>query len=62
MNPVEHVWDEGREKWFANRVFDSLAALEDQLVIALTTLEAEAWRVASLIGFDGIRSIPLNAH
>jgi hypothetical protein len=43
-------------------VFDSLAALEDQLVIALTTLEADARRVASLTGFDWIRSIPLNAN
>jgi transposase len=62
LNPVEHVWDEVREKWFANRVFDSMAALEDQLVIALTTLEADARRVASLTGFDWIRSIPLNAN
>jgi hypothetical protein len=61
-NPVEQVWDEGRAKWFANRVFDSLAALEDQLVIALTTLAADARRVASLTGFDWIRSIPLNAN
>jgi transposase len=27
LNPVEHLWDEVREKWFANRVFDSMAAL-----------------------------------
>ena len=62
LNPVEHVWDEVREKWFANRVFDSMATLEDQLVIALTTLEADARRVASLTGFDWIQSIPLNAN
>jgi hypothetical protein len=62
LNPVEHVWAEVREKWFANRVFASMAALEDQLVMALTTVETDAPRVASLTGFDWIRSIPLNAN
>jgi hypothetical protein len=62
LNPVEHVWDEVREKWFANRVFDSMGALEEQLVTALTILEADTQRVSSLTGFDWIRSIPLNAN
>ena len=38
LNPVEHLWDEVREKWFANRVFDSLSAVEEQLMTALKTL------------------------
>jgi transposase len=58
LNPVEHLWDEVREKWFANRVFNRMNALEEQLVTALTTLEADLPRVASLTGFDWIRSIP----
>ncbi|MBV9034855.1 MAG: IS630 family transposase [Acidobacteriaceae bacterium] len=62
LNPVEHLWDEVREKWFANRVFDSMAAVEDQLVLALTMLENDLQRVASLTGFAWIRSIPLNAN
>lgn len=62
LNPVEHVWDEVREKWFANQVFDSLAAVEDQLVMALITLEHDAQRVASLTGFDWIRNISLRAN
>jgi transposase len=62
LNPVEQVWDEVREKWFANRVFASMEAVEDQLVTALATLEADAPQVASLTGFDWIKSIPLNAH
>jgi len=61
LNPVEHVWDEVREKWFANRVFDSMSAVEEQLITALKTLEEDATRVASLTGFDWIKSIPLNA-
>jgi transposase len=62
LNPVEHLWDEVREKWFGNRVFASLSAVEEQLITALKTLEEDAPRVASLTGFEWIRSIPLNAH
>jgi putative transposase len=62
LNPVEHVWEEVREKWFANRVFDSLRAVEEQLMTALKTLEEDSPRVASLTGFEWIRTISLNAH
>ena len=62
LNPVEHVWDEVREKWFANRVFASMNAVEEQLITALKTLEEDSPRVASLTGFDWIKTIPLNAH
>lgn len=37
LNPIEHVWDELREKFFHNRVFESLDALENHLDLALTT-------------------------
>ena len=57
LNPVEHVWDEVREKWFANRVFANMNALEEQLLTALKTLEEDARRVASLTGFDWIKNI-----
>jgi transposase len=60
-NPVEHLWDELREKWFANRLFRGLDAVEDTLVTALHTLEMETERVGSITGFDWIISIPLNA-
>ena len=62
LNPVEHLWDEIREKWFANRVFDSMNAVEERLLTALKILEEDSPRVASLAGFDWIRNIPLNAH
>jgi putative transposase len=62
LNPVEHLWDEVREKWFGNRVFASLSAVEEQLITALKTLEEDSPRVASLAGFDWIKNIPLNAH
>jgi hypothetical protein len=62
LNPVEHLWDEVREKWFSNQVFASLQAVEDRLVTALQTLEEDRRRVASLSGFDWIISIPLHAN
>jgi transposase len=35
LNPVEHIWDDLREKAFHNLVFDSLDALENHLEAAL---------------------------
>jgi transposase len=61
LNPVEHLWEEIREKWFENLVFDSLDAVEDRLETALWTLEREPARVLSLTGFDWIISSFLNA-
>lgn len=34
LNPVEHLWDDMREKFFCNRVFDSMVAVEKRLVEA----------------------------
>jgi transposase len=61
LNPAEHLWDELREKAFANTVFASLDAVEDQLVEALATLEQDPRRVADLTGFPWITTISLNA-
>ena len=58
LNPVEHIWDEIREKWFANEVFNSLGAVEDRLVEALVALENDRELVASTTGFDWI----INCH
>ena len=54
LNPVEHIWDEIREKWFTNEVFNSLEAVEDRLVEALVALENDRDLVASTTGFDWI--------
>jgi hypothetical protein len=61
LNPAEHVWDELREKYFANRRFASMDQLEEQLVAGLATLEADLPRLASLTGFSWITSVSLNA-
>ncbi len=54
LNPVEHLWDDLREKFFHNRVFDSLDALEDQLVTALLAYENNPERVKSIAGWEWI--------
>jgi transposase len=61
LNPMEHIWDEVREKWFTNEVFDSLDGVEDRLVEALAALERNQKLVASTTGFDWIINCPLTA-
>ena len=61
LNPAEHVWDEIKEKWFVNKAFQSLDAVENLLVDALCALENDRNRVLGLAGFDWIVSIILNA-
>ena len=39
LNPVEHIWDDLREKAFHNRVFESIDGLEDHLEKSLRELE-----------------------
>lgn len=61
LNPMEHIWDEVREKWFANEVFDSLDGVEDRLVEALVSLERNQDLVASITGFDWLINCQLTA-
>ena len=56
LNPVENLWDELREKYFHNRLFASLEALEDQLEAALRALEADRKRVRSIVAWPWIIS------
>ena len=56
LNPVEHVWDELREKFFHNRVFDSIGALEDHLETALRTFENEPERLRSIVSWPWIKN------
>ena len=43
-----------REKYFHNRAFDSLGALEEQLVAGLCALEADHEQVKSIAGWEYI--------
>jgi transposase len=55
LNPVEHIWDELREKYFHNRLFSSLDRLIDMLCQGLTTLADDAERLRSLTDFPHLR-------
>jgi len=61
LNPTEHIWDEIREKFFANVVFDSLEAVEDHLIEALLFMENNPSIVQSITGFKWIVDVLLNS-
>jgi transposase len=54
LNPAEHIWDEIREKWFANNVYKDMDAVENDLVLSLRWLESDKALVQSLCGFKWI--------
>lgn len=56
LNPVEHLWDDLREKSFHNRVFDSLESLEDHLELALKDFEQSPERSHGITGWPWIVS------
>ena len=60
LNPVEHLWEELREKWLGNRLFDEQAAVDRQVAAGLASLEKDPKRVASLAGFSWIKRMLLN--
>jgi transposase len=61
LNPVEHLWEEIREKWLRNQLFIRQKAVECQVEKGLAALERDPQRVASLAGFTWIQQIPLRA-
>ncbi|MDI6783987.1 MAG: IS630 family transposase [bacterium] len=56
LNPVEHLWEEIKEKWFTNLVFEDINAVENNLVDALVVLENDQEKIRRLTGFDWIIS------
>ncbi|MES2944196.1 MAG: transposase [Pseudomonadota bacterium] len=54
LNPIEHVWDELREKFFHNRVFSSLQALEEHLAAALKAMETNWQTIQSIVSWPWI--------
>ena len=61
LNPVEHIWDHIREDGFRNKAFNSIEAVEDQLMQSLEALEKDPALVASMTGFPWIVSMNLRA-
>ena len=54
LNPVEHLWDDLREKSFHNRVFDSIESLEAHLEQALAGFEKSPTRTRGITGWPWI--------
>ncbi len=51
LNPVEHIWDELREKYFHNRCFASLECVTEALCQGLTALAENCECLRSLTNF-----------
>jgi len=62
LNPIEHLWDDLREKDFWNRVFATIEALEIHLMHSQARLENDHDRVQHLTGWDWIVDAILNAN
>jgi len=62
LNPVEHLWDEVREKFFANKAFKDIDAVEDNLMEGLTFMNKNSDTVRNLANFSWINNILLNAN
>ena len=60
LNPVEHIWDDLREKAFHNRVFESIDGLEDHLEVSLRKLEEDKERVRSIVAWPWIIKALMN--
>lgn len=61
LNPVEHVWEHIRENGFRNKAFNSIEAVEDQLMQSLKALENDPASVGRMTGFSWIVSMNLHA-
>lgn len=62
LNPTEILWHELREKYCANRVFESLDAVCQEIETGLLACTSEPERVTRLSGWPWIiNSISLNA-
>ena len=62
LNPVEHLWDDLREKSFHNRVFDSIDALENHLEQELAAFEENPQRAKSITHWPWIINALFNAN
>lgn len=54
LNPSENGWDDMREKFFKNTVFNSIQAVEDRLVTACNFYESNPEILKSIAGWNWI--------
>jgi DDE superfamily endonuclease len=58
VNPVEHLWEELREKYFHNRIFSSLDLFVDELCRGLNELTDDKARLTSMMSFPHL-NVPI---
>ncbi len=56
VHPLEHLWEEIREKYLHNRIFPSLEDLIEVVCQALTELTADKERLRSMMFFPHFRT------
>ncbi len=54
LNPQENNWDDMREKFFHNHVFDSIQAVEERLIIACNFYESNPEIIHSIAAWNWI--------
>lgn len=54
LNPSENNWDDMREKFFHNLVFDSMQAVEDRLITACNFYESNPEIIRSIAAWNWI--------
>ena len=57
LNPVEHVWDEVREKYLFNVTFDDIEEVVDKVCIGLNELSNESAKIKSMTNFPHLRIV-----
>jgi DDE superfamily endonuclease len=62
LNPAEQLWDLIRERRFANKAYDTLDDVENELADELHTLEQDHTTIQSLTNHPWITSPNLTAH
>jgi hypothetical protein len=62
VNPVEHLWEELREKYFHNRAYSSLDPLVERLCQGLNAITEDKERICSLMGFPHLKVLAQKAN
>jgi len=55
LNPVEHLWDELKEKFFHNKAFKSLDEVENTLCTGLSQIIRQPNKIRSMTNFEYLR-------
>jgi hypothetical protein len=62
LNPLEHIWDDGREKAFPNLVLDQLGFVVERLKNGMNAIADDAERVRRITAWPWVVSLNLKAN